>query len=128
MDREHRTCLPYQHSPTGLLPFLSNPGRADHDTNGNRALRDIEQLRLEHCEAEIRNDQIRKYPEPADNEIGNQNQSDHAPDQWIREGLENLVSLVLLVLYAHLISSDALDKELFLIFGEALCSHGAVRQ
>jgi hypothetical protein len=49
------------------------------------------------------------------------------PSDWVCEGLDKLVTLVLLVLNPGFVMSNALNHQTLLVFGEAFSGHGRVR-
>lgn len=73
-------------------------------------------------------DEIGEDSKTANDQIRNHDERDAAPYERISEGFLDLVHLVLLILDAGLVVTNALNKEALLIFRVAFGRHGTVRE
>lgn len=124
----HSTFGPYNHNEAGLLESLRCPCRSEHDQNGPCSLGNIEQLSLQETEAELGDYEVGKYTEATNDEVSHSDKQNAAPDKWVLEGLDNLVSLVLSILNTGFILSYPLNHQFSILFTEAFCCQGVIGQ
>jgi hypothetical protein len=120
--------LIYQHSITSLPPLLGHLRATDHHNDGEGALGDVEQVRLQQREAELGDDQVREDAETADDQVGGDDQQHDTPDERVKERLDRLMAFILLILDASLVMPYPLNQQPLLVFSKALGTHRVVRQ
>lgn len=116
------------HNPGSLISPRTQRSGTNHDDNSHSTLGNIKQLRLQVRKAERGDDEVRKDPQPANDERRGQLEHDVEPHDRVGEGLDGLVALVDPVLDARLVGAHALHHEALLVLVEALGLHGRVRE
>jgi hypothetical protein len=100
----------------------------DHNDDQPSTLSDVEQLSLQERESKLADNEVGEDTETADDQIRHRDERDAAPHEGICEGFLDLINLVLLVLDAGLIVTNALDEETLLILCVAFGCHRAIRE
>lgn len=122
-EQDQVTC----HDKRVLTRLVDEPGRRHQDNDDVEPEHHGQQLRLQHGKIERSDDDIGKSAQAAGGQGGEDLDQTVAPQLGVEQGLFDLVRAEFPILQTGSVAADALDHEMLVLLGEALCAHGRVR-
>ena len=116
------------HDENSLLGPGGKGRTADHHSDGNTTLCNVEQLSLQSRKAETLDDDVGEDTESADDQAAGHLQQRIKPDSRVSEHLHHLVLLEHPVLNTSLIGAHSLDHQPLVLLAPALGLHRAIGQ